>query len=107
MGIYREGFGGNSQLSFNKKNAFGNSEILNFTFSGGFENLKQIDENDFKIGSNIGPKLSLTFPRLFMFPQITKSIVNSGTIVGYVQRPANDENPERWSQFNSILWMNV
>ncbi len=74
MGIYREGFGGNAQLSFNKKNAFGNSEILNFTFSGGFENLKQIDENDFKIGSNIGPKLSLTFPRLFMFPKITKSI---------------------------------
>ena len=74
MGIYREGFGGNAQLSFNKKNAFGNSEVLNFTFSGGFENLKQIDENDFKIGSNIGPKLSLTFPRLFMFPKITKSI---------------------------------
>ena len=58
MWIYREGFVGNAQLSFNKKNAFGNSEILNFTFSGGFENLKQIDENDFKIGSNIGPKLT-------------------------------------------------
>ena len=35
---------------------------------------------------------------VFNSPQITKSIVNSGTIVGYVQRPANDENPERWSQ---------
>ena len=74
MGIYREGFGGNAQLSFKKKNAFGNSEILNFTFSGGFENLKQIEENDFKIGSNIGPKLSLTFPRLFLLPKVTKSI---------------------------------
>ncbi len=74
MGIYREGFGGNAQLSFKKKNAFGNAEILNFTFSGGFENLKQIEENDFKIGSNIGPKLSLTFPRLFLLPKMTKSI---------------------------------
>ena len=74
MGIYREGFGGNGQISFDKKNAFGNSEILNFTFSGGFENLKQVDENDFKIGSNIGPRLSLTFPRLFLLPKITKSI---------------------------------
>ena len=74
MGIYREGFGGNGQVSFNKKNAFGNSEILNFTFSGGFENLKQVDENDFKIGSNIGPRLSLTFPRLFLLPRTTKSI---------------------------------
>lgn len=35
---------------------------------------------------------------VFNSPQITKSIVNSGTVVGYVQRPANDENPERWSQ---------
>jgi hypothetical protein len=34
---------------------------------------------------------------VFNSPQITKSIVNSGTVVGYVQRPSNDENPERWS----------
>ncbi len=74
MGIYREGFGGKAQLSFNKKNAFGNSEILNFTFSGGIEKLKEIDEENFKIVSNIGPKLSLTFPRLFMFPKVTKRI---------------------------------
>ncbi len=74
MGIYREGFGGTGQISFNKKNAFGNSEILNFSFLGGFENLKQIEENDFRFGSNIGPRLSLTFPRLFLLPKTTKSI---------------------------------
>ncbi len=74
MGIYREGFGGTGQISFNKKNAFGNSEILNFSFLGGFENLKQIEENDFRIGSNIGPRLSLTFPRLFLLPKTTKRI---------------------------------
>ena len=74
MGIYREGFGANGQISFNRKNAFGSSEILNFSISGGFENLKQIDDDDFKIGSNIGPRLSLTFPRLFLMPEITKNI---------------------------------
>ena len=74
MGIYREGFGANGQISFSRKNAFGNSEILNFSISGGFENLKQIDDDDFKIGSNIGPRLSLTFPRLFLMPKITKNI---------------------------------
>tara|TARA_Y100001934_G_C12367515_1_gene784355 strand:+ start:363 stop:2636 length:2274 start_codon:yes stop_codon:yes gene_type:complete len=77
MGIFREGFGGTAQLSFNKKNAFGNSEILNFTFYGGLENLKQGDEDDFNIVSTVGPRLSLTFPRLFMFPKITKSIRKS------------------------------
>ena len=61
MGIFREGFGANGQISFTRKNAFGNAEILNFSISGGFENLKQIDDDDFKIGSNIGPRLSLTF----------------------------------------------
>lgn len=74
MGIYREGFGANGQISFNRKNAFGNSEILNFSISGGFENLKQVNDDDFKIGSNIGPRLSLTFPRLFLMPKVTKNI---------------------------------
>jgi outer membrane protein assembly factor BamA len=74
MGIYREGFGANGQISFTRKNTFGNSEVLNFSLSGGIENLKQIDDNDFKIGSNIGPRLSLTFPRLFMFSKITNNI---------------------------------
>lgn len=35
---------------------------------------------------------------VFNSTQITKNVVNSGTVVGYVQRPANNENPERWSQ---------
>lgn len=74
MGIFREGFGANGQISFTRKNAFGNAEILNFSISGGFENLKQIDDDDFKIGSNIGPRLSLTFPRLFLMPKITNNI---------------------------------
>ena len=72
MGIYREGFGANGQISFSRKNTFGNSEVLNFSVSGGFENL--IDDDDFKIGSNIGPRLSLTFPRLFMLSKINNSI---------------------------------
>lgn len=74
MGIYREGFGANGQISFTRKNTFGNSEVLNFSLSGGIENLKQIDDNDFKIGSNLGPRFSLTFPRLFMLSKITNNI---------------------------------
>lgn len=77
MGTYREGFGANGQISFARKNAFGNSEILNFSITGGVENLKQIDDDDFKLGSTIGPRLSLTFPRLFLLPQVTKKIPQS------------------------------
>ena len=80
MGIFREGFGANGQISFTRKNAFGNAEILNFSISGGFENLKQIDDDDFKIGSNIGPRLSLTFPRLFLMPKITNNIRKNATL---------------------------
>ena len=49
------------QISFDKKNAFGNSEILNFTFSGGFENLKQVDENDFVYVSSYNPTRELAY----------------------------------------------
>ena len=35
---------------------------------------------------------------VFETSEITKTIAQSGTVIGYVQRPANDENPERWSQ---------
>lgn len=74
MGTFREGFGANGQVAFTRKNAFGNSEILNFSITAGIENLKQLDEDDFKIGSNIGPRLSLSFPGLFLLPKLTKSI---------------------------------
>ncbi len=29
---------------------------------------------------------------------ITEDVVSGGTVIGYVQRPANEESPERWSQ---------
>lgn len=87
MGIYREGFGANGQISFSRKNAFGNSEILNFSISAGVENLKQIDEDDFKLGSNIGPRLSLTVPGLFLMPKLTNNIRKNAfpktTLSGY------------------------
>ena len=31
-------------------------------------------------------------------PSITENVVSGGTVIGYVQRPANEESPERWSQ---------
>ncbi len=74
MGTYREGFGANGQISFTRKNTFGNAEILNLSISGLIENQKVIEENDFKFGSNIGPRLSLTFPRLFLLPKLTHNI---------------------------------
>lgn len=74
MGTYREGFGANGQISFNKKNAFGNAELLNFSISGLIENLKDVSEDEFGIVSNIGPRLSLTFPRFFLLPKLTNSI---------------------------------
>ena len=35
---------------------------------------------------------------MYEIPEITQNIVQTGTVVGYVQRPANEDNPERWSQ---------
>ena len=35
---------------------------------------------------------------VYEIPEITQNIVQTGTVIGYVQRPANDENPQRWSQ---------
>ncbi len=74
MGTFREGFGANGQISFSKKNTFGNAELLNFSISGMIENLKDVSDNEFGIVSNIGPRLSLTFPRFFLLPKLTNSI---------------------------------
>ena len=35
---------------------------------------------------------------MYEIPEITQNIVQTGTVVGYVQRPADEDNPERWSQ---------
>lgn len=71
MGIFREGFGVSGQVLFTKKNAFKRSEILTFSISGGFEDLRT-SEN--RYASNIGPRLSVTFPRLFLFKDLTNRI---------------------------------
>lgn len=71
MGIFREGFGVNGQILFTKKNAFKRSEILTVSISGGFEDLRT-SEN--RYASNIGPRLSVTFPRLFLFKNLTNKI---------------------------------
>lgn len=71
MGIFREGFGLNGQILFTNKNAFKGSELLSFSISGGFEDLRT-DEN--RYATNIGPRLSLTFPRLFLLDNITNRI---------------------------------
>ena len=63
MGIFREGFGLNGQILFTNKNAFKGSEILSLSISGGFEDLRTTEN---RYASNIGPRLSVTFPRLFL-----------------------------------------
>jgi hypothetical protein len=35
---------------------------------------------------------------VYEIPEITQNIVQTGTVIGYVQRPANEDNHERWSQ---------
>ena len=35
---------------------------------------------------------------VYEIPDITQNIVQTGTVVGYVQRPANEDNPQRWIQ---------
>ena len=32
-------------------------------------------------------------------PEITKDIADNWAVIAYIQRPANDDKPERWSQF--------
>jgi outer membrane protein assembly factor BamA len=71
MGIYREGFGLNGQILFTNKNAFKGSEILSLSLSGGFEDLGT-EKN--RYATNIGPRLSVTFPRLFLFKRLNNKI---------------------------------
>lgn len=71
MGIFREGFGVNGQVVFTNKNAFKGSEILSFSISGGFEDLGTTEN---RYATNIGPRLSLTFPRFFLFKTINEKV---------------------------------
>tara|TARA_B100000795_G_C22788862_1_gene435932 strand:+ start:58 stop:2328 length:2271 start_codon:yes stop_codon:yes gene_type:complete len=71
MGIFREGFGINGQIVFTNKNAFKGSEILSLSISGGFEDLRLSED---RYATNIGPRLSLTFPRFFLFKTINDKI---------------------------------
>ncbi len=71
MGIFREGFGLSGQIRFTNKNAFKGSEILSLSISGGFEDLGT-SEN--RYASNMGPRLSVTFPRLFLFKALNDRI---------------------------------
>lgn len=84
MGIFREGFGLNGQILFNNKNAFKGSEILSLSISGGFEDLRT-SEN--RYATNIGPRLSVTFPRLFLLnglnSRIRKNAFPKTTISSY------------------------
>lgn len=71
MGIFREGFGLNGQIIYTNKNAFKGSEILSISVSGGFEDLGTTEN---RYATNIGPRFSLTFPRLFLFTKLTDKI---------------------------------
>ena len=73
-GTFREGFGSNGAVSFSNKNPFGGSEILEFSVSGGFENLSSASSKGKIIGSNIGPRFSLTFPSFLFFNKINRNL---------------------------------
>ncbi|MFT6746088.1 MAG: outer membrane protein assembly factor BamA [Glaciecola sp.] len=76
-GTYREGFGANGAISFSNKNPFGGSEIFEFSISGGFENLSAASSKGRIIGSNIGPRFSLTFPSFLFFNKINKNLARN------------------------------
>jgi outer membrane protein assembly factor BamA len=73
-GTFREGFGANGAISFSNKNPFGGSEIFEFSISGGFENLSSASSKGKIIGSNVGPRLSLTYPSFLFFNRINKKL---------------------------------
>lgn len=93
MGTFREGFGANGQVAFSNKNPFGGSEIFEFSVSGGAEDLTTSTSDDKILGSNVGPRLSLRFPKFLFFPTLSDSISKSAfpktkvsTMFNYQQR---------------------
>lgn len=73
-GTFREGFGANGAVSFSNKNPFGGSEQFEFSIAGGVEDLSAASADGRIIGSNIGPRLSLTFPSFLFFNKINKQL---------------------------------
>lgn len=71
---FREGFGGNGTVTYQRKNFFGIADIIEFNISGGVENLKSAADNERILGANIGPMVKFRFPGLMFFPKLTTQI---------------------------------
>jgi outer membrane protein assembly factor BamA len=71
---FREGFGGNGQISYVQKNMFHKADIFDFSIVGGVENLKSSADNSRILGANIGPQFKWRFPGLLFLPGVTQQV---------------------------------
>jgi len=71
---FREGFGGNGGISFQRKNALGIADVIEFNISGGVENLKSTVENERILGANFGPQFKLRVPGLMFAPKLSDKL---------------------------------
>lgn len=71
---FREGFGGGGGISYQRKNALGIADIIEFSITGGVENLKLTDKNERILGANFGPQFKLRIPGLMFVPSLNDKL---------------------------------
>ena len=96
---FREGFGGGGIIVYKTKNPFRGLEQLEFRIRGFAENVKNATTNQYIIGTDIGPQLSLRVPSLLFFPKLSKTLIKGSypktTISAYFNYQ-NREEYRRW-----------
>lgn len=96
---FREGFGGGGIVVYKTKNPFRGLEQLEFRVRAFAENVKNATTNQYIIGTDIGPQLSLRVPSLLFFPKLSKTLIKGSypktTISAYFNYQ-NREEYRRW-----------
>ncbi len=96
---FREGFGGGGIIVYKTKNPFKGLEQLEFRVRAFAENVKNAATNQYIIGTDIGPQLSLRIPSLLFFPKLSQSLIKGSypkTTVSSYFNYQNREEYRRW-----------
>lgn len=96
---FREGFGGGGIIVYKTKNPFRGLEQLEFRVRAFAENVKNAATNQYIIGTDIGPQLSLRVPSLLFFPKLSQSLIKGSypkTTVSSYFNYQNREEYRRW-----------
>ena len=96
---FREGFGGGGIVVYKIKNPFRGLEQLEFKIRGFAENVKNAATNEYIIGTDIGPQLSIRIPSLLFFPKLSQQLIKGSypkTTVSSYFNYQNREEYRRW-----------